>query len=212
MVGDNSTMAPQLSEEQQEALMRNHVGHVRRLRQKLASVNADLRNALKKAKADGYPKYEIDYVIALEKDSEEGSGEMLARRRREAQLARWWGHAIGAQPDIFEETYEKTVDAATKEFEAGKRAGMEGETLKTPDWVQDPARYAAGWHKGQEILKSTLPLTRSGVADQPKDGKPKGRKGKAAKETGSVVPFKDQLKKTTAKGEAMAKGDPAPAA
>ncbi len=210
MVGDNSTMTPALSEEQQEALMRNHMGQVRRLRAQLASVNANLRNALKKAKADGYPKHEIDYALALEKDAQDGSGEMLAKRRREAQIARWLGHAIGAQPDIFDETDEKTVDAATKEFEAGKRAGMEGETLKVPDWVIQPTQYIAGWNKGQEILQSTLPLTRSGAgagAEPPK----RGRKPKAKPES-EVVPFTEQLKKTTAKGEAMAKGDSASAA
>lgn len=208
MVGDNG-LAPALSEEQQEALMRSHMGKVRRLREQMATVNANLRNALKVAKADGYPKAEIDYALYLEKDAQDGSGEALAKRRREAQIARWLGHQIGAQPDIFDETDDKTLDAAAKEFEAGKRAGMEGETLQTPEWVQDPAQYAAGWHKGQDVLKSTLPLTRSGVADQPKDGKPKGRKGKAKEPAGEVVPFKDQLKKARARGDAMEKGAPA---
>jgi len=212
MVGDNG-MAPALSEEQAEALMRSHMGKVRRLREQLATVNANLRNALKVAKADGYPKAEIDYALYLEKDTHDGSGEALAKRRREVQIARWLGHAIGTQPDIFEETNEKALDAATKEFEAGKRAGMEGETLKVPEWVQEPAQFTSGWHKGQEILQSTLPLTRSGAASQPKDGKPKGRKAAKAKEpAGEVVPFKEQLKRNRAKGDALEKGKPQPAA
>jgi hypothetical protein len=198
-VGANG-LTPSLSEEQAEALMRHHMGKVRRLREQLSSVNSNLRNALKTAKADGYQKYEIDYALALEKDAEDGSGEMLARRRREAQIARWMGHAIGSQPDMFAETEEQVVMTATKEFDAGRRAGMEGETLKVPDWVQEPTQFTAGWHKGQELLQSTLPLTRSGVAGNGEAEQPKpkrGRKPKAKPEEGEGVSFSEQIRQAT---------------
>lgn len=180
--GHNSAGAVELTDAQEEALFRNHLGKVRALKAKQASVTADLRNAYKGAKADGWAKKRIDFALALEND--EGN-ELLEERRVEAKIARWLQHPIGTQTDLFADPEPDRAPLAERSFNDGRRVGMEGGNPKPPDGTADPAEWQRGWHAGQDALKSSLPLTRVGAAEVKKNekkarGRPKGSGGKKA--------------------------------
>lgn len=158
-MGDNTA----LSEEQEQALFLNHLGPIRRQRDKIASATSDLRNLYKKAKADGYTKQEIDFALSLEKDKD---GAALQKRRREAMIARWMQHPIGTQTDLFADPEPDRTPLEDRDFDAGKVVGMEGGHPKPPDGTAHPEKWMEGWHRGQELLKSALPLTKAGMAEE----------------------------------------------
>lgn len=153
-VGHNSGATVQeLNDDQQQALFFQHKKKIGGLKDKIASLTGDLRSAYKVAKAEGFTKKDIDYAFSLEKDDDE---KMVEERRRQEQIARWLGHPIGTQADLFG-TGKPTDDRPLKEraFDEGKRDGMKSEGPLNPPY--DPGNeayeaYIEGWHKGQEAI------------------------------------------------------------
>ncbi len=145
-IGHNSQ---ELTDEQQQVLFFQHKAKIISLKEKIASETALLRNAYKLAKSEGFTKKDIDFAISLENDND---NEALERRRREAMIARWMGHPIGTQPDMFDDA--KSSHGADRNFEEGKRAGMAGEDNASPHNLSTEAGQAwtKGWHEGQKAL------------------------------------------------------------
>ena len=113
-------------------------------------VTADLRNTYKLLRAElGITKKDADFAIALADDEDD---EMMAEHRRRMQLARWEGHAIGTQSDLFDDV--DRTPAADRAFAEGKKAGLSGET-KRCDYAPETEQYRqfmSGWDAGQTVL------------------------------------------------------------
>lgn len=141
-----------LTEDQQAALFFQHKNKVIALREKLASVNGELRAALKVAKSDGFTKKEIDFAIELEKDD----AKIVAWRKRQEQIAIWEGLPLGTQTEL---DLTPPVDRRPIEERAaaeGKRDGMKGGSLVPPYAQGAPGyeEYVEGWHLGAAALFS----------------------------------------------------------
>lgn len=148
-IGDNSQP---LTEEQLQALFFDHRRRYKDALAKKKEADANLRNACKRAKADGVDPKSIKFSIELENDEDGSIAKEQAERER---IAAWMGLPLGGQADFFDRT--PLVDRARAD---GKRAGMEGETCKPPHDAGGEAGQAwiAGWHEGQRALAETLPL------------------------------------------------------
>lgn len=93
----------------------------------------------------------IKTTIALRKpESESAEKEKI---EAVAKAMRWSGLPIGSQGSLFEPDDGLTVEQ--RAFEAGKRAGIRGESMSAPveygtgDAYQE---WAKGWHAGQESI------------------------------------------------------------
>jgi ribosome modulation factor len=155
-IGHNGTA--DVTDDQQQALWFNdHKPKLVALRAKLATATADLRNQYKRLKADlGITRKEAEFALALEKDEK---GEELESHRRRMMLARWEGHPIGTQADMFDNV--DRTPSVEKAYAAGKRAGLSGARCEPP---HDPAteqaqNWIAGWHDGQAVLAKGIQAT-----------------------------------------------------
>lgn len=115
------------------------------------------------AKADGFTKKELELSVQL--------ADLKGERKVEAdvattlRVARWIGHKMGAQADLFEQPDRTpSVDRA---FDAGKQASMEGAARKPPHSPETPqyASWMAGFDEDQGRLQSQV--GRGPVKDQP---------------------------------------------
>lgn len=128
-----------LTDDQQRALLFQHLGPIAEKKEDMASLNGELRNLYKKAKADGFSKKEIDFALALiSKDQDEMSDEHKQRMR----IARWVNHPIGTQPDLFD------FAPIDKPYEDGKVAGLEGRDAVPPEKYGVQGANYEGWMKG----------------------------------------------------------------
>jgi len=152
----------ELTEEHRRALFFHHLGRIKRQKEVVATATADLRNIYKVAKAEGFSKKDVDFAISIEATDDEI---LIQERRRQAMIARWMQAPLGLQGDLLD-----AVDlspAADRAREAGKIAGMKGQTCIAPyaDGASEQAQaWIAGWHMGQETLMAALTLTKDGVA------------------------------------------------
>lgn len=110
----------------QQAIFVDTVSDVKRLKAELDSINGKLRQRYASAKVLGISKKEIDYAIRLEKEDD---AEMIAERRKQQQIARWLGHPIGTQPDMFDGAEQPQESKATI---AGRLAALRNEPRITP--------------------------------------------------------------------------------
>lgn len=140
-----------LSEDQMAALFFQHKNKIVALRQKLSSVNGELRSAFKVAKAEGFTKKEIDFAIALEDDEDD---KIQKERQRQNQIARWLGVPLGTQAELDLQPDRRTIEE--KAAAEGKKAGMNGETLNPPYAPGTPGYepYVEAWHQGQAAIFS----------------------------------------------------------
>lgn len=143
-----------LTDDQKQALLLQGVGKIEKLEAQKASLIADIRNERKRLKADGFAKEEVDYALWLRKSDD---GEASARIEMQIRIARWTGHALGYQAELFGDGVDRTpsVDRAYVE---GKVAGMAGESAVLPQkWgpgSEQADKWMSGWHAGQEVLLS----------------------------------------------------------
>lgn len=143
--------APRASNDDQDrALFLQALPKIGQLRAALNTANANLRNAYKQAKADGFAKKDFDEAFLMQ--GAEGEKVKKGAILRSLRIARWLGMDLGAQLDMFEQ--DARVPAVDRAYEEGKSQAMQGVSLKC-DYAQDTEQYrtfAAGWHHGQEIL------------------------------------------------------------
>jgi len=142
-IGHNSGSAESMDDDNQHALFLHHFNKIKALREKLATTNADLRNALKTAKAEGFLKGDFDTATALGKDK---AGEIEAQRKREDRIARWLGIPLGTQGELFVAPSQRE-----KAFAEGKNDGIQGKPMKPPysPGTEGWEGWTEGWHAGQ---------------------------------------------------------------
>lgn len=139
----------ELTADQRQALFFQHMKKISALQTKMASINGEIRSAYKVAKSEGFPKKDFDFAFMLEKDEDDKAAN---DRRREAEIARWLGHAIGTQADLFEAGGTQPSQHENG-FAEGKRQALSGEPCK-PDYAPGTDGYDGymkGWHEGAAI-------------------------------------------------------------
>jgi hypothetical protein len=143
--------APRVNNDDQDrALFLQAMPKIGQLRAALLSANANLRNAYKQAKADGFAKSDFDEAFKMQ--GEEGEKVKKAAISRSLRIARWLGMDLGSQLDMFEQ--DARVPAVDRALEEGKSQAMLGQSLKC-DYAQETEQYRKfcdGWHAGQAIL------------------------------------------------------------
>jgi len=150
-IGHNSG---ELTSDQQQVLFHQHMKKIKAAKEQMATATSQLRNAYKLAKSEGFPKTDIDYAFMLEKDKDDGA---IQARRREAEIAKWMGHPIGTQPDLFATGVNADPRSqGEKAYEDGKRAGIRGEVCKAPygPGTDGYDGYMRGWHDGNAALSN----------------------------------------------------------
>ena len=121
----------------------------------MATATANLRNAYKTAKADGFVKSDFD--CAFEIQQADGEKKKKAAIVRNLQIARWLGCDLGAQLDLFAQ--DERVTAEDRSFEEGKTDSMMGLAAKPSYDPSTPqhAQYMQGFHDAtQSRVKSGI--------------------------------------------------------
>jgi len=142
--GHNSS----LTDEQRQALHLNqHVPAYAKALEVKKKADADLKNVAKLIKAEGGSVNAVKLALALR--TPEGEAAFRARLAEEHEIAIWNG--VGVQVDLFADARQPADDKA---YDAGKRAGMAGETARPP---HDPStsqykRWMDGHADGQAVL------------------------------------------------------------
>jgi ribosome modulation factor len=147
-VGHNTA---ELSDAEKQALLVRGLADLETMISDKDEIVAEIRTQRKRLISYGFEAFEIDFGLKLRKS---GDGEALARRRREATIARFLNHPIGTQSDIFDEIDRTpSVDAA---YEAGKVAGAEGKSANSPHplGTEQNESWMKGWHEAQQTLAS----------------------------------------------------------
>lgn len=138
-----------LTDAQQQALLAQHVKAVKGWKDELASVNSRLRTAYKSAKADGFPKKDIDFALALENDK----GQILEDRARQQQIAKWMSHPIGHQLSMFDQDPRPLNEKA---YDDGHAAGLMAKDMSSNPYdvtSKQGQEWLRGWHDGQAKTK-----------------------------------------------------------
>lgn len=144
-----------LSEEDEMNLLFINVGLVSNAQAKLATANSEVRNAYKRAKADGFSKKQVDLAIRLR--TEEGQKSFKADLEDSARIARWSGMAIGEQGSLFDEKDRTPI--AERAYDEGRRAGLQSEDLNSNPYdvtTEAGQAYISGWHDGQSKYRAGI--------------------------------------------------------
>lgn len=151
------------NDDQDRALFLQALPKIAGLRAALNTANANLRNAYKQAKADGFAK--SDFEEAFKMQGAEGEKVKKAAISRSLRIARWLGMSLGAQLDMFDQ--DERVPASDRAFEEGKSQAMQGISLRC-DYAPETEQYrkfAEGWHNGQAILANGFKKLKPDVAE-----------------------------------------------
>jgi hypothetical protein len=155
------------------------------LKNKLNTANANLRNAYKTAKADGFLKGDFDDAFLIQ--GAEGEKVKKAAIARSLTIAKWLGCDLGAQLDLFVE--DERVPAVDRAFEEGKVDAMSNKPAK-PSYDPSTAQhenYMQGYHSVSEArIKSGIGKLHPAVAEDVKEtaakkAKVEGQKAEDAK-------------------------------
>lgn len=117
------------------------------------TIVAAVRSQRKRIISYGFDAFEIDFALKLRKSDD---AEMIEKRRREAQIARFLNHPIGSQLDWID-AVDRTPSVDTA-YAEGKVAGARGESCKSPHGLGSEAdqSWIKGWHEGQADLASAF--------------------------------------------------------
>lgn len=155
VVGEDSSAGPGhnsgLTDDQRQALTRQHLTkYVSALKAK-KDADAALRNLAKTIKADLGDGGLSNIKLLMELETDDGEAKFRAEMERKAMVARWAGLPIGAQGNLFDEDRRPIEERA---FEEGKAAGFAGKDAK-PTYAPGHPGYDAfmrGWHEAQAVL------------------------------------------------------------
>lgn len=145
--GDNSSKR---NADEVRELFTSHRSSWNGYKAKLAVVEKLERDVKAALKADGFTvkQMEIADSLATVKGEAKVTGEVKDR----LQVARWIGHPMGAQLDMFEQP--DRTPAADRAFDEGKQASMENKPRKPP---HDPSTTQYGrWMEGYDTHQSDL--------------------------------------------------------
>jgi hypothetical protein len=102
-------------------------------------------------KVDGFLLLDMQVADDLSGSPKQEAKVRVAVERR-LKVARWLGHPLGNQLDLFEKASPTaTIDRA---YDDGKRVGMEGGKADVPDHFVEAELLQAwtkGWHDGQAV-------------------------------------------------------------
>jgi hypothetical protein len=136
--------------EEDRALFLQTLPKIADLKAKVASATANLRNAYKTAKKDGFTKADFEVAFAIQ--GAEGEKKKKAAIARDLTIAKWLGCDLGMQLDLFVE--DERVPAEDRAYEEGKTASMTGQPCK-PDYDPSVPQYAS-YIKGFQDHQQTL--------------------------------------------------------
>ena len=137
-----------LTEDQKAALFHNHLAKYQQHLGLKKKADADFKNVCKMIKAEGTTLVDINTAIKL--SGEEGEAVVKAEIADTIRVARWMGHSVGYQMEMFPDRRPATDRA----YDDGKVAGLAGQVKKPPFDANLPqcARWSDGWHDGQAAL------------------------------------------------------------
>ncbi len=143
----------ELTDDQLQALTRQHAQKRTRLLDAEKKAKAERMNFDKLIKSELGPKGLANIKLLELLSTPEGEAEVVAEMERQVRIARWAGLVIGTQGDLFG-TDRRTAEE--KAAEAGKRAGLSGESGQPPSGYSGEAHNAwmDGWREGQAVLAS----------------------------------------------------------
>lgn len=131
-------------------------------------------------KADGLlvKEFQVADNLATVKGEAKVTGDVMLRLR----VARWIGHPMGAQLDLFAHPNAPTLSVVDQAREDGKRAAMAHETPKPPHSPETDAYrvWMESFHEEQAkqvragIKPTEPPANANGAAAEAKDGEPAG--------------------------------------
>jgi hypothetical protein len=134
---------------EEKALFLQHLPEIERLRGLLGTANSNLRNAYKKAKAEGaFTKADFDVAIAVK--TAENEAKERAKIARALKIAKMCGSSLGNQLDMFLEPDRTPL--SDRAFEEGESDAMQNIPAR-PQY--DPSteayrRYLDGFHSVSE--------------------------------------------------------------
>lgn len=173
-------------------------------------IGIDVKAALK---ADGFKVGQM--VIADQLTTVKGEAKVVGEVRDRLKVARWIGHAMGNQLDLFEQPDRTpSVDRA---FDLGVQDSMEGKPRKPPHSpeTEQYRSYMAGFDKHQETLRGGVGRGNGEPsAEQPKDAAAADKVHASEATSGVGVPrseFKRRLQEQTEADEAGAPAVKGPA-
>lgn len=156
-----------LDREEKALFLNHHLPAVRKARAAVAKATADLRNAYKKAKAEGnFAKADFDMAFAVE--TAEAEARERAKIARALRIAKIMGSSLGNQLDMFLEP--DRTPAADRAYEEGQRCSIENRQAKPP---YDPSteqfrRFMEGFHEHQATLAKGIKPTNEAVKEDVK--------------------------------------------
>lgn len=179
-VGSNS-VDPKVRE-----LFQHHLTKVRALKRRLASVNGDLRNALKVAKGDGFLKPQFDLAIMVQEadgtENVEGVEKLRERMRRDQAALLYIGSSMGTQftLDLQTQAAPSEDESIKVAAEAGKRASQQNNKADPRDYAPNSGpyeAYMAAFHDNEATKLKGMKSTNGGgvPADAPASGQPMTR-------------------------------------
>lgn len=138
-----------LDPQETRLLVEVHLPKIKELRAKVSTATANLRNAYKTAKSEGFTKSDFDTAIAME-DAEREARERAAITRK-LVIARMMQAKLGDQLDMF--LRDVVVDAsqiAREEGAADSAAGKSAKPDKYAPGTKEYDAYMSAYHDDQE--------------------------------------------------------------
>jgi hypothetical protein len=136
-------------DQEERALFLQHLPTIKRLRGLLNTANSNLRNAYKKAKAEGaFTKADFDTAIAVE--TAENEARERAGIMRKLKIAKMMGSTLGNQLDLFSEP--DRTPAVDRAYDEGERDALQNIPARPSYDPSTPqyARYLEGFHAVSE--------------------------------------------------------------
>jgi hypothetical protein len=162
------------------ALFLQHRGPWNSFKAKLKAVQELGKDVKAALKADGFlvKEFEVADDLATVKGEAKVTGDVTLRLR----VARWIGHPMGAQLDLFAQPNKPTLSVVDQARDDGKRAAMEHETPKPPHAPETEAYKAwmEAYHEEQgrqvrALIKPPDGANGAAAADEKFDnGEPSG--------------------------------------
>jgi hypothetical protein len=158
-----------VNEESKALFLDHHLPKIVSAKERAATAQANLRNAYKSAKADGFLQRDFDTAFLLKTQlGEKRIKEIIAR---DMTIAKWLGYSLGKQLDLFVQEDEHDLEAqAYFDGEEASRSNQAAAPLYAPGTPGYEA-YMRGFHEHQEQLArgitpdvmptSGVPMTRS---------------------------------------------------
>ena len=182
--GHNSKPAHNLTPDEKRQLFLSHRTSWKAHLEKQKALDEARTKLVAALKNDGFTVKQFELADQL--DTLKGEAKVSGEVKDRLQVARWIGHPMGAQLDLFADTGAKpgqpagaaSADAA---YDKGKQASMENRPAKPQDegYAADSAQwnhYMAGYHEHQRELgggiKAPADVNQSTMAQQP--GAPQG--------------------------------------